>query len=349
VPGIWVFILAIFGIIIVIVLVAYFAMRQIQRKRRESLQRRLVSGEIDLEYLGIKRLVVPPHMLSQLPIYIYPDASLERPSSDGGKMSQRAEVSGKSSESIVTDAKIKVDVKTINTSEAEHDEQNEEDISAILQEVMPDVRDRNGCRLTFSQMTCAICLDDYVPGSSFVRELPCMHIFHPECIDAFLMRDGSTCPVCKKDVLPPSFVSDQVTNFMVRREQHMRRVRHHHDREIQLHGSQFSLFDRMQSRARSMFIGSNIFHSRQSGGGDHSPSPAQSEQPSQPEPQVDRRGADDGYDPARREMMQQRAMVLLGQPRPNTDDITPDFPQISRPPPALKCKFPTPYQHCLCF
>lgn len=332
-----------------IVLVAYFAMLQIRRKRRESLQRRVAAGEIDLEYLGIKRLVVPPHMLSQLPIYIYPDASLEKISSDAGKMSQSADVLGKTSEGVVVDPKVEVDVKPINPFEAEHDEQNEDGISAILEEVMPhpDVRGRHGCRLTFSQMTCAICLDDYVPGSSFIRELPCMHIFHPECIDAFLMRDGSTCPVCKKDVLPPSFVSDQVTNFMVRREQRMRRLQHHHDRELQLHRFQFSLFDRMQTRTRSVFARTNLFHPNQAGGGDHSASPAQSERPSHPELQVDRPPSDEGYDPARREMMQQRAMVLLGQPRPNADQITPDIPQqISAPPPVVNCKFLTPCPHC---
>ncbi len=60
------------GAIVLMVIFAFITLRHVQRKRRESLQRRLVSGEVDLEYLGIKRLVVPPHILSALPVYVYP-------------------------------------------------------------------------------------------------------------------------------------------------------------------------------------------------------------------------------------------------------------------------------------
>lgn len=78
--------------------------------------------------------------------------------------------------------------------------------------------------LTFSQPTCPICLDDFVPGSSVVRELPCAHIFHPDCVDTFLMQNSSLCPLCKKSVLPPDFCPTRVTNLMVRRERLLRRA-----------------------------------------------------------------------------------------------------------------------------
>ncbi|EXJ84901.1 hypothetical protein A1O3_05576 [Capronia epimyces CBS 606.96] len=45
----------------------------------------------------------------------------------------------------------------------------------------------------FSQPTCPICLEDFVGGETTVRELPCNHIFHPECIDPFL-RNNSDKP-----------------------------------------------------------------------------------------------------------------------------------------------------------
>ncbi|KAI7564228.1 hypothetical protein KC317_g7200, partial [Hortaea werneckii] len=72
----------------------------------------------------------------------------------------------------------------------------------------------------------AICLDDYVPVSAesegtTVRELPCHHIFHPECVDAFLKENSSLCPICKRTVLPQGYCPRNVTNAMVRRERIM--------------------------------------------------------------------------------------------------------------------------------
>ena len=77
----------------------------------------------------------------------------------------------------------------------------------------------------FSQPTCPICLDDFVSGETTIRELPCNHIFHPECIDPFLKENSSLCPMCKKSALPPGYCPVQVTNLMVRRERLIRRMR----------------------------------------------------------------------------------------------------------------------------
>lgn len=78
---------------------------------------------------------------------------------------------------------------------------------------------------SFSQDTCAICLDEFVQGETEVRELPCKHIFHPECIDIFLRDNSSLCPMCKKSALPPGYIPVKVTNMMVRRERIVRRMR----------------------------------------------------------------------------------------------------------------------------
>ncbi|KAL1854595.1 hypothetical protein Plec18170_004685 [Paecilomyces lecythidis] len=105
------------------------------------------------------------------------------------------------------------------------------DISTIeLATIRGSITDiKTEASLTFSQPTCAICLDDFIPGSSVVRELPCAHIFHPECIDAFLIRNSSLCPMCKKSVLPPDFCPTKVTNLMVRRERLLRRAHRLHE------------------------------------------------------------------------------------------------------------------------
>ncbi|KAK8180950.1 hypothetical protein BC567DRAFT_137608, partial [Phyllosticta citribraziliensis] len=79
--------------------------------------------------------------------------------------------------------------------------------------------------VSYSQPTCAICLDDFVHKETQVRELPCHHIYHPECIDNFLRDNSSLCPLCKKTVLPVGYCPAVITNSMVRRERWIRRLR----------------------------------------------------------------------------------------------------------------------------
>ncbi|KAJ0238994.1 Receptor y region [Hirschfeldia incana] len=47
--------------------------------------------------------------------------------------------------------------------------------------------------------TCAVCLEDYRVGDS-LRLLPCQHAFHLSCIDSWLTKWGTSCPVCKHDI-----------------------------------------------------------------------------------------------------------------------------------------------------
>ena len=77
----------------------------------------------------------------------------------------------------------------------------------------------------FLQPTCAICLDDFCAEESVVRELPCRHIFHAACVDAFLRENSSLCPLCKTSVLPKGYCPPVITNAMVRRERMLRRMR----------------------------------------------------------------------------------------------------------------------------
>ncbi len=56
--------------------------------------------------------------------------------------------------------------------------------------------------------SCVICAENFTHGES-VRRLPCQHIFHPSCIDPWLLERATTCPLWQaslssRNILPHS-------------------------------------------------------------------------------------------------------------------------------------------------
>lgn len=49
-----------------------------------------------------------------------------------------------------------------------------------------------------SDAMCVICLDEFSAGET-VRQLPCGHEYHCECIDPWLTVKSASCPLCKHD------------------------------------------------------------------------------------------------------------------------------------------------------
>lgn len=49
----------------------------------------------------------------------------------------------------------------------------------------------------YNQM-CPVCLDEFKKGET-VRVLPCDHLYHPPCIEPWLLTKSTKCPLCKCD------------------------------------------------------------------------------------------------------------------------------------------------------
>ncbi|KAJ5636731.1 uncharacterized protein N7484_010044 [Penicillium longicatenatum] len=210
-PSLWSFVLAILGTIFGLTLILVVLYRMMQRRRREVLRQRIESGEVDIEHLALNQLKVPGELVEKMPLYTYPNVS-----TTDSKNEVEAEV-----------AEVDPRSKTPSPIPEEHEPTPQTPTgirkpqAAVINPVTDDQSTSssstpNRYRLSHTQTTCAICLDDFVVGSSTVRELPCGHIFDPGCIDPFLMENSSLCPLCKKSVLPLDSLEISVTNDMLR-------------------------------------------------------------------------------------------------------------------------------------
>jgi hypothetical protein len=178
-------------------------MHLVQRKRRNNLRQRVVNGEVDLEALGVKRLTVPREFMEKLPLYTY----MASPYEDSEKTVPA------------------VPAQVHNPSPKDEAQTGTVFTPLSRQVSAPQIATAPNGIPAFSQPTCPICLDDFEPSVTQVRELPCRHIFHPDCIDTFLLSNSSLCPVCKTSVLPTGYCPAIITNVMVRRERMIRRMR----------------------------------------------------------------------------------------------------------------------------
>ncbi|KAJ1652897.1 hypothetical protein IWQ61_006865 [Dispira simplex] len=65
---------------------------------------------------------------------------------------------------------------------------------------------QNSTPVMLASNDCSICLEDYKAGA-VVRLLPCRHYFHTKCIDLWLTRKSSLCPLCKYNCRPNPYTS----------------------------------------------------------------------------------------------------------------------------------------------
>ncbi|KAJ5084754.1 hypothetical protein NUU61_009333 [Penicillium alfredii] len=213
-PSLWGFVMAILGTVLALSFILLIVYRIVQRRRREHLHRRIEAGEVDVEHLAMHQIKVPRDVVEKMPLYTFP--AITSPS--------EATLASDETQAKVAELDVHSKSSTPSLDEEHCDLANDVKIqmpeAAVLSSRASDHSEvlTKQYRLSHTQTTCAICLDDYVTGSSTVRELPCGHIFDPGCIDPFLMENSSLCPLCKKSVLPPGSYQIAVTNDMVQRE-----------------------------------------------------------------------------------------------------------------------------------
>ena len=185
-PTLWAFLLIVLAIVLFIIGLTSLSMHYYQRRNRRALERRIQSGEVDLESLG-RRQRVPQEALKNLPTFIY----------------------------------VRNESKSSHPDEVVDPISQAPSMSAVPASLKPN-------HTFFEQDTCIFCLEDFIPCETTVRSLPCHHIFHPACIDAFLLDNSSLCPMCKAKVIPQeqdSHINEPVTNAMVRHERRARMMR----------------------------------------------------------------------------------------------------------------------------
>ncbi|CAI2164327.1 3852_t:CDS:2 [Funneliformis geosporum] len=80
-------------------------------------------------------------------------------------------------------------------------------ISAVFQ-----VSDSSRCP-SGSPEICSICLEEFSDGET-LRELPCSHLYHIDCVDKWLTTKSSNCPLCKQDATPPAIAEKREKRYV---------------------------------------------------------------------------------------------------------------------------------------
>ncbi|KAM4058599.1 ring finger domain-containing protein [Hirsutella rhossiliensis] len=227
VPAVWAFVLIVIGALLFVITAVSLVMHFIQRRNRTSLRRRVQSGDVDLEAMGIKRLTVPPSHVESFALFTYnadpdlvdatpaPNSPAANPATHpirSSRRSRRADQRNGTSDAMpLGSMRSSRSVRSIRSKRS-------------------SITGTADTTATNFQPNCHICLASFEHCKTIIRELPCGHIFHPACIDEFLTQNSSLCPMCKHCMLPRGY-SPKITNGMVRREQAVRRLRERVDLE----------------------------------------------------------------------------------------------------------------------
>ncbi|KAF3028492.1 hypothetical protein E8E15_008222 [Penicillium rubens] len=162
-PSIWSFVLAIAGTVLILSIILMIIYRLVLRKRRVQLQRRVNAGQVDIEALALNQMTVPQEVVNKMPLYTYleinPPAEPTLPQDNT------------SANPIDHDSGDKANSLPPNENNHTQDEAGIQKPEAAMIKPGQNESRRSKYRLSHTQTTCAICLDDFVVGSSTMGAL----------------------------------------------------------------------------------------------------------------------------------------------------------------------------------
>ncbi|KAJ5157092.1 uncharacterized protein N7482_008192 [Penicillium canariense] len=198
-PSLWSFVLAILGTIFGLSLIMFIIYHVVNHRRRQALRQRISAGEVDIERLAMNQIRVPREVVEELHIYTYAGP---RPASETTLVKEEVDTNMAELDFGSQSPEPPQDQAHEEAHEGALEEAHEETQKVVgIRRPKPAVinpgseehaASPNPYRLSHTQTTCAICLDDFVIASSTVRELPCGHIFDAACIDPYLMETSTS-------------------------------------------------------------------------------------------------------------------------------------------------------------
>ncbi|CAG8507972.1 10751_t:CDS:1, partial [Acaulospora morrowiae] len=232
-PNFWfVSMISVAGVLILSFFVSIILHVRIHRGRRRQVEQIRFQREND-EALGMKKWTLDKEVIGTFPVIIY---SRKISSTETGEEKESPEdvVENKSSSDGVEGKGKTDDVNNISddgideqsrqhklcrksSTRSTKSQRSERAVgSASLLYSSPDTDTTSSDHISNSETreTCAICLEDFDNGDE-VRELPCRHWYHVECIDPWLTTKSSSCPLCKKDCKPENAEGDNEQSTVV--------------------------------------------------------------------------------------------------------------------------------------
>ncbi|OQE11389.1 hypothetical protein PENVUL_c002G05360 [Penicillium vulpinum] len=156
--SVWSFVLAIAGTVLILSILLIIVYRLILRKRRYQLQRRVNAGQVDIEALALNQMTASQEVVNKMPLYTYLEIN---PPTEATLPQDNT-----SANPIEHGSDHKTNPLLSNEYNYAQDDTGIQKPEAAMIKPGPSDSCRSKYRLSYTQTTCAICLDDFVAGSS---------------------------------------------------------------------------------------------------------------------------------------------------------------------------------------